>query len=70
MGSPRPVNLFVDHWYGYNYQTPGVPAPKITWLRALSDGQDLTIMVNDEKFNSEYFLGFVLPGSDTRITCL
>lgn len=65
MGSARPVNLFVDHWYGYNYQTPGVPAPKITWLRALSDGQDLTIMVNDDAFNpDDHFIGFVLPGSD------
>lgn len=64
MGSARPVNLFVDHWYGYNYQTPGVPAPKITWLRTLSDGQELTIMVNDEEFNEDYFFGFTLPGSN------
>lgn len=64
MGSARPVNLFVDQRFGTNYQAPGVPAPKITWLRALSDGQDLTIMVNDDSFSGQYFLGFVLPGSD------
>ena len=71
MGSARPVNLFVDHWYGYNYQTPGVPAPKITWLRTLSDGQELTIMVNDDAFTTnDKFLGFVLPGSDYQTNYL
>lgn len=65
MGSARPVNLFVDHWMGYNYKTPGVPVPKRVWLRALSDGQELTIMVNDDAFSADdHFLGFVLPGSD------
>ena len=70
MGSARPVNLFVDHWYGYNYQTPGVPAPKITWLRTLSDGQELTVMVNDDAFSEEKFLGFVLPGSNYQTNYL
>ena len=71
MGSARPVNLFVDQWFGYNYQTPGVPAPKITWLRALSDGQELTIMVNDDAFSTDdHFLGFVLPGSDYQTNYL
>lgn len=64
MGSARPVNLFVDHCLAAQYYNPGVPAPKIVWLRTLSDGQDLTIMVNDDEFSSESFLGFVLPGSD------
>lgn len=65
MGSARPVNLFVDHWFGYNYQAPGVPVPKLVWLRTLSDGQELTIMVNDDAFSSDdKFLGFTLPGSD------
>ena len=71
MGSARPVNLFVDQWFGTNYKTPGVPAPKITWLRALSDGQELTIMVNDDVFTTnDKFLGFVLPGSDYQTNYL
>lgn len=64
MGSARPVNLFVDHIFSTQYYMPGVPAPKIAWLRTLSDGQELTVMVNDNAFSEESFLGFVLPGSD------
>ena len=64
MGSARPVNLFVDHIFSTQYYMPGVPSPKIAWLRTLSDGQELTVMVNDNAFSEESFLGFVLPGSD------
>ena len=70
MGSARPVNLFVDHIFSTQYYMPGVPAPKITWLRTLSDGQELTVMVNDDAFSEEKFLGFVLPGSDYRTNYL
>ena len=55
MGSARPVNLFVDHWYSSIQNQSGKPKPKIAWLCALSDGQELTIMVNDEEFNEDYF---------------
>lgn len=64
MGSSRPVHIFVDHCIAAQYYRPELPAPKYVWLRALSDGQDLTIMVNDEDISSSSFLGFVLPGSD------
>ena len=64
MGSARPVNLFVDHWYSSIQNQSGKPKPKIAWLCALSDGQELTIMVNDEEFNEDYFFGFTLPGSN------
>ena len=70
MGSARPVNLFVDHIFSTQYYMPGVPAPKIAWLRTLSDGQELTVMVNDDAFSEEKFLGFVLPGSDYRTNYL
>ena len=70
MGSARPVNLFVDHIFSTQYYMPGVPAPKIAWLRTLSDGQELTVMVNDDAFSEEKFLGFVLPGSDYKTNYL
>ena len=71
MGSARPVSLFVDHCYSAMYYTPEFPAPKITWLRRLSDGQELTIMVNDDTFSGKnYFLGFALPGSDYQTNYL